>query len=261
MRAIALGYHDVSDAGPRSNGARLRSPYTVSSENFACQLDLIRELAGPEAIEVIQGRHNWHATVPVFLTFDDGNLSGYTNAAAELEKRKWRGHFFITTDWISRPGFLDPPRIRELHERGHVIGSHACSHPERMTRLTWQQLLDEWSRSCDLLSEIIGGPVKVASVPGGYYSRRVGAAAAAAGIEVLFTSQPRSDVSIVEDCFIIGRYWVRRTTPNAEVGAIAAGARWPRWRQAACWSLKSLIKQVTGRWYLSARRALGWSVM
>ena len=40
--------------------------------------------------------------------------------ADELEQMGWRGHFFITSDWIGRRGFLTAGQIRELRRRGHV---------------------------------------------------------------------------------------------------------------------------------------------
>ena len=59
-----------------------------------------------------------------------------------------------------------------------------------MAALTRAELDREWRQSIARLSAVLGDPVKVASVPGGYYSREVGESAAAAGIEALFTSEP-----------------------------------------------------------------------
>jgi len=95
---------------------------------------------------------------------------------------------------LARP-FLHPPpttsarraslpaeQIRDLHQRGHIIGSHSCSHPKRMSFCSRAELLQEWGRSCEILAGILGAPVTVASVPGGFYSRAVAEAAAEAGI-------------------------------------------------------------------------------
>jgi peptidoglycan/xylan/chitin deacetylase (PgdA/CDA1 family) len=83
-----------------------------------------------------------------------------------LERYGWPGYFFVATDWIGRPGCLNAARIRELDSRGHVIGSHSYSHPERMARQSWERLLAEWKASTEQLASILGYPVKVASVPG-----------------------------------------------------------------------------------------------
>ena len=76
--------------------------------------------------------------------------------AEMLEERGWSGHFFITTNYIGTYGFVTRTEIQELANRGHTIGAHSCSHPLRMARCTWQQLVEEWSRSCSTLGGIIG---------------------------------------------------------------------------------------------------------
>ena len=121
------------------------------------------------------------------LTFDDGAASA-VEAAEQLARRSWPGHFFIATDLVGSPGFLGWDDVCGLGRAGHVIGSHSCSHPDRMAACSGEQLLDEWSRSAGVLAEALGRPVSTASVPGGLYSSSVGRAAAAAGFTTLFTS-------------------------------------------------------------------------
>ena len=58
------------------------------------------------------------------LTFDDGGASAITHTAPALEARNWRGHFFMTVGQLGTPEFLGPAALRDLHRRGHVIGSH-----------------------------------------------------------------------------------------------------------------------------------------
>ena len=89
------------------------------------------------------------------ITFDDGGASALL-AGEELARRSWRGHFFIATDLIGRPGYLDWDGVRAVAEMGHVIGSHSCSHPDRMAACTWDQLMDEWSGSAAILAEELG---------------------------------------------------------------------------------------------------------
>jgi peptidoglycan/xylan/chitin deacetylase (PgdA/CDA1 family) len=191
------------------------------------------------------------------LTFDDGGVSAYTEIARRLEARGWRGHFFVTTGRIGQTAFLQAAQIRELHARGHVIGSHSETHPLRMARCSWDELLCEWRVSTDKLSEILSERVRVASVPGGLYSRAVAQAAAQAGLEILFTSEPTAQSHVVDGCLVLGRYGIQADTPAATAAAMAAGARAPRWRQAAWWQTKKAVKTVGGATYLNLRRA--WS--
>jgi peptidoglycan/xylan/chitin deacetylase (PgdA/CDA1 family) len=258
VKAISLGYHDVIDASPRRpmEAGRVAMRYKLDRRDFCNHLWSIGLQAAAVNVQTIDGYRTWRGERPVFLTVDDGAVSGYTRVADELELHNWRGHFFVTTDWIGRPGFLNRWQIRELRARGHVIGSHSCSHPERMSQLSWRELVQEWSQSCEVLSDILGQRVRVASVPGGFFSRKVAEAAAAASIEVLFTSEPKVRASVAGGCLVLGRYSVQRHTPSGVSGAIAAGARWPRWRQTFSWEAKKVVKAVTGDSYLTIRRFL-----
>jgi peptidoglycan/xylan/chitin deacetylase (PgdA/CDA1 family) len=255
MKAMSLCYHDVTDG---SNGALqgYRALYKLDREDFRKHMQSIQDREQKVAVRSIDRFQEWKGEVPAFLTFDDGELGSYTCVAPELEVHDWRGHFFITTDWIGRPGFMDRGQIRELHQRGHVIGSHSCTHPSRMSKLGRDELMKEWTESCAILSEILEEKVRVASVPDGYYSREVGKAAAAAGIEVLFTSEATATASVLDGCLILGRYFIQIHTSPAISGAIAAGRIWPRLRQTLLLELKRPVKALTGETYFAIRRYL-----
>jgi len=255
MRAISLGYHDVladrAATHPLSNSRRL---YALDLEDFRRHLQSVKERN--VHVATIARARSWEKQSPVFLTFDDGAECALSVVAGELERHGWRGHFFVTSDWIGRPGFLNKEQIRELHQRGHVIGSHSCSHPARMSRLSGKELMREWGQSCAVLSDILGDQVRVASVADGYYSRRVGQTAAVSGIEVLFTSEPRRSTWVVDGCLVLGRHFIQKHTPPRVSGKLAAGDFGPRWSQALRWYSKKPVKAVTGELYLKLRRYL-----
>jgi peptidoglycan/xylan/chitin deacetylase (PgdA/CDA1 family) len=255
MKAISLAFHDVTD-GMHGELVGYKALYKLRREDFRNHIRSIWQQGQEVDVSSIHCFRRWEGKAPVFLTFDDGELGAYTCVADELEKYGWRGHFFITTDWIGQAGFLDRAQIRELRSRGHVIGSHSCSHPARMSHLNGGELTREWSESCAILRDIIGEPVRVASVPDGFYSRKVGKAAAAAGIEVLFTSEATSATTVLDDCLILGRYFVQMHTPPSVSGAIATGKIWSRWRQTVLWEAKKAIKALTGESYFAIRRFL-----
>lgn len=255
MRAYSIGYHDVTD-GSNDELVEAKALYKLSREDFRKHMLSIKQRKQEIAVRTIDHFSEWQEEIPVFLTFDDGGLGAYTCVADELEHCGWRGHFFITTQWIAKPGFLDGTQMRELRNRGHVIGSHSCSHPARMSHLGWGELTREWSDSCAILSDILGEQVKVASVPDGFYSQKVGKAAAACGIEVLFTSEATSNTSVMGNCMILGRYFIQIHTPPTVSGAIVAGEIWPRWQQTALWQAKKGIKALTGESYFTIRQYL-----
>jgi peptidoglycan/xylan/chitin deacetylase (PgdA/CDA1 family) len=240
-------YHHVLDPA--------EEVYTVGTERFREHLDEIeRATRRPPALA-----HELTGPTPPagawMITFDDGGSSG-VHVGEELSRRSWRGHFFIQTDVVGQAGFLDWDEVRGLTDMGHVIGSHSCSHPDRMADLSWEQLLDEWSRSGQALAEALGRPIPTASVPGGLYSRSVGRAAAQAGFSTLFTSLPSQRVRSIDGCRLIGRYAIRSDTGADEATAAAAGRSLPWARQRAAWRLRGAVKTIAGRRYESLRRRL-----
>ena len=96
--------------------------------------------------------------------------------------------------------------------------------------------------------------MRVASVADGYYSRKVGQSAAAAGIQVLFNSEPVKSISTVDGCMILGRYSIKAETPASTSGAIASGALWPSLQQTGLWEAKKAMKALAGDSYLTLRK-------
>jgi len=256
VQALSIMYHDVvargefDSSGFAGGGADI---YKLEREEFAGHLEAIRGALGGKTVVLAEER--WDTGRPLFLTFDDGGAGAHMHAAPLLEERGWRGHFFITTDRIGTPGFLSAEQIRDLDRRGHAIGSHSCSHPARIASCPWDELLREWTGSARRLADLLGKPVTLASVPGGYYTRRVGDAAAAAGLRTLFTSEPTVRVGARGECRILGRYAIWRGMPAARSGDLAAGRLATRWKQAAWWEIKRGAKRVLGERYEKARGA------
>lgn len=252
-RAIALEYHDVvlADAFEASGfPGNAAASYKLTEQGFAEHLALLTSKHG-----VIDLRNDatWPARSGIALTFDDGGASAIERIAPMLEARGMRGAFFITTDRIDSAGFLTSAQIVDLHRRGHTIGSHSCSHPIRMTACSAGQLAREWGDSVARLVALLGEPVATASVPGGYYSRAVGEAAAAAGVRLLFTSEPSTRAERIGACRVVGRYTLRRGDRAARVAALvgdASGARRMEWIK---WNGKKVAKAVGGRAFLRLR--------
>lgn len=249
FRTLSITYHDVVEhqhhhhSGFPGPWAQI---YKLEPDEFALHLDAIRRAIGNRAVgSTVTGEGEG-----IFLTFDDGGVSAYRPVAPLLERHGWRGHFFITTDWIGKPGFLNDEQLRDLDRRGHMIGSHSCSHPTRMAHLPWAEMLREWTESTSRLAQIVGHPVTVASLPGGYYSRAVAKAAAYAGIQKLFTSEPTTAVAWVEGCQVLGRYVVQRGMGPEWSAGFAGGKMVPRLKQAVLWKAKGAAKRLGGRAYL-----------
>jgi peptidoglycan/xylan/chitin deacetylase (PgdA/CDA1 family) len=259
MKIISLMYHDVVD-GSEHQSSGFPWPdaaiYKLDRGQFAAHLNTIAGAVDHYPTTAFDLPSYPAEGTPLMLTFDDGGASAYTSIANGLEEKGWRGHFFVTTDFIDTPAFLSSDQIRDLHARGHVIGTHSCSHPTRMSHCGWDQMRREWSESVARLSDILSERVTVASVPGGHYSRKVAQAAARAGVEILFTSEPTARCHFVDRCLVLGRYTIHQGTPPALAAAIASGRLAPRLRQLLFWNAKKMTKAVGGEYYLRVRKSL-----
>src|SRR5262245_25376167 len=259
-RVISLMYHDVVKRAAHQQsgfGGEDAALYKLEPEQFERHLAAISKVVadGPILVTDLMSARAASAR-PWMITFDDGGLSSYTPIADQLEMIGWRAHFFITTDYIGAPAFMGREQIRDLHRRGHIIGSHSCSHPLRFAARPRAELKREWKESVSVLSDLLGEQVRIASVPGGLYSRRVAEAAAATKIEILFTSEPTTRCARVENCMVIGRYAIQRWMSPAVAAGMASGQIAPRFRQWLWWEIKKIIKTLGGAYYLRLRKSL-----
>jgi peptidoglycan/xylan/chitin deacetylase (PgdA/CDA1 family) len=249
-------YHDIIDSnaleGSGFSGVS-SSRYTMERVEFEAHMAALSKHmnGGPSlAPDLLQA---WPGNPSVMLTFDDGGLSAYTTVMNVLERYGWKAHFFIPTDWIGKPHFLKPEHIRALRARGHLIGSHSCSHPSMICRQDRESVLREWGESVDRLSDILGERVTIASVPGGYYSEQVARAASDAGVHALFTSEPTGRPHMVGSCRVFGRYMIRANTPHDREVRLIQGNYLLRAKEHAGWTMKKVAKKFDGKAYIRLR--------
>jgi peptidoglycan/xylan/chitin deacetylase (PgdA/CDA1 family) len=250
----ALMYHDLVATGAEDASGfpgRDAALYKVTPDQFERHLDALAAPA-PRPENPEPGTRN---PEPVVITFDDGGVSAMI-AADALERHGFVGHFFVTANYIGARGFLDEAQLRDLHARGHVIGSHSCSHPLRMGHCSWTQLLDEWTRSRAILEDVLGADVRIASVPGGDFAPSVAEAAARAGIAHLFSSEPTAASRRAFGLTLQGRFTIQKWTTAETVAGLVSGDWLPRARQAVVWNAKKLSKRVGGERYLKLRKLL-----
>jgi peptidoglycan/xylan/chitin deacetylase (PgdA/CDA1 family) len=261
VKLMTLIYHDVlADSGEDDSGfaGSDAASYKLLARDFHRHLDVIHGELGARTTCVVPDRAAMLrlADDALLLTFDDGGASGVDRIAGALEDRGWRGHFFVTSNYIGRPSFLGPADLRRLHVNGHVVGSHSASHPVRISHCPAAQIAAEWRDSCARISDILGVPVTAASVPGGFHSSQVGHLAAAAGVEILFTSEPRN-VARPEDALqVIGRFSITRRTTDRHLRSLVRGDAAALLSQRLAWDTKKILKRVGGEAWLAVRRRL-----
>lgn len=87
----------------------------------------------------------------ISFTYDDGTLCHYQEIAPELEKRGFRGTFWIVganigTDVPDYP-YMTWEQVTELSQRGHEMSNHSWTHPN-LVGMTTEQIRQEISL-CD----------------------------------------------------------------------------------------------------------------
>jgi peptidoglycan/xylan/chitin deacetylase (PgdA/CDA1 family) len=255
MQTVSLLFHDVYAADPRESGfvSPAADRYKLSLQQFDAQLAGLAQVRAdvPVLLQDISGGINPELSsgYPYLVTVDDGGVSYYTLVADRLEARGWRGHCFVSTDAIGTRGFLSASQLRELDRRGHVIGTHSASHPARFSACEPAHMREEWARSRMVLEDLLGHKVEIASVPGGYYSRRVARSARDAGLRVVFTSEPVTASHDEEGTLVIGRFTLRRGHPTDRAGLLAHCEPWARYQEWASWRAKGLVKPLLGPLY------------
>ncbi len=138
---------------------------------------------------------NWNSE-NVLFTFDDSYQCVFENAYPLLQDSGFIGAVFVVTNYIGKKNNWDinfglkfshmtVEQLRELHEKGWIIGSHSHNHLD-LTRLPYAKLRDELKISKEILEEIIGDEVFAIAYPYGRYNQKVLEAAAETGYIVGF---------------------------------------------------------------------------
>lgn len=173
-RVTVLLYHRVTDS--------VRDNLTVGIEQFDRQMMLLRRhfnlIDLPDLIEMERVPRTDRPTVCV--TFDDGYLDNFTNAAPILLRHQVPATFFVATGLIGttrqfphdvRRG--NPPiplmnwdHLREMHSEGFTIGSHTVNHIDCASEAT-ETVRSELQESRETLRHELGLDRLIFSYPYG----------------------------------------------------------------------------------------------
>lgn len=229
---IVLMYHDVISEECRVSGFQKTGAwqYTLSVEHFE---EHVKRLEDYRQVE---------------YTFDDGGCSFLHTIAPVLEKYGKRGVFFIATKYIGTPGFLTEEAIKELDQRGHQIAAHSHTHPTKISTLSVEYILREWSESKQILERIVGHEVTMAAVPGGAVSKAVLLSMAEVGFTNIYISEPTTEIKNLNSSLIIGRFAVTRRVAADDLVRLVEH-RYVRLQWQIRYKLLSAVKWLLGSNY------------
>jgi peptidoglycan/xylan/chitin deacetylase (PgdA/CDA1 family) len=97
------------------------------------------------------------------LTFDDGPNPAWTPRLLDiLAEHNVRATFFM----VGKFAKAEPELARRVADAGHLIGNHTWSHPD-LSRTREANVLDELTRTNDLLAKITSKPIRYFRPPFG----------------------------------------------------------------------------------------------
>lgn len=96
----------------------------------------------------------------VSFTFDDGNKDNFTIAAPELEKRGWRGTFWLNCSRIpgevlGKKSRMTWDDVRDMHQRGHEMSNHGWDH-KNLTKIPYEEAVEEIEKNDSAIFANIG---------------------------------------------------------------------------------------------------------
>ena len=113
----------------------------------------------------------------VSLTFDDSMKEHYTIVAPELEKRGFRGTFWMCGGWMPAEPQYDTTHFtwaeaKEMSDKGHKMSNHSWSHPN-MTTLSEDELKEQIRKNDEAILANLGKPSTTFCFPYNAYNDAV----------------------------------------------------------------------------------------
>jgi peptidoglycan/xylan/chitin deacetylase (PgdA/CDA1 family) len=234
---VCLMYHDVTVEPMHTAGGK--EFFSVTRAVFDGQLRQLADL-GLRACTVEQavdaraadsGSVDASAAGPMIAcSFDDGDAGQFERAFPVLVSHGMSATFFITTDWVGRPGYVSWNGLREMKAAGMSLQSHTRSHPF-LSELDAAALREELHASRAELDQQLNQRTTSLAFPGGDPPRRdLRPQLHEEGYSVIATSRwginrPRAAARKSAPV------WVNRCTIRGDLspevfGRIAKGDRW-----------------------------------
>lgn len=150
--------------------------YSVSPDVFASHLQILADSGYNSVLPDELYNYLVHdgnlPDKPFIISFDDSRTEHYTIAAPELEKRKFRGAFFIMTVTNNKKNYLSSDEIAKLSDRGHTIGLHSWDHvmaTKYNDSTIWEKQVYAPKRK---LEDMIDKTIDYWAYPNGVYNRK-----------------------------------------------------------------------------------------
>lgn len=167
-----LCYHQVRDY--RLTDSKIARDYIVPPAVFGEQMKTLAD-SGYKTIlpDELYAYMADGAAIPekaLMLSFDDTDLEQFTVAVPEMEKYGFKGVFFIMTVSLGRPDYMNKEQVKQLADKGHIIGSHTWDHHnvKKYAEADWVTQIEKPSK---LLETITGSKLTHFAYPFGLWNK------------------------------------------------------------------------------------------
>jgi peptidoglycan/xylan/chitin deacetylase (PgdA/CDA1 family) len=238
---VFLMYHELERPGrslSQTDPGYVR--YIVTENDFRAQMEWLGS-SGLAGTSVGSSLHEPERPA-VVITFDDGCETDFLVAAPILKQLGFGATFYVTSGFLSKPGYMSIAQLRELSCLGFEIGCHSMTHPY-LPDVDEAGLRREMVGAKNDLEQILGTAVEHFSCPGGQCDDRVVAVAREGGYQSVATSEIRANDADT-DRFALGRVAILRGMRLGTFSQICDGR--------ILWKLR--LRDRTNR---AAKRALG----
>ena len=167
-----LCYHQIRDFKPTDG--KVGKNYIAPIANFKAQMKMLADSGYhtilPDQLYDYLTTGKQLPSKPVMVTFDDTRLDQYTVGLPEMNKYGFKGVFFIMTVSLDRPGYMTKEEVKELSDKGNVIGSHTWDH-HMVTKYTGNDWNIQVEKPSKELASIIGKPIQYFAYPFGLWNK------------------------------------------------------------------------------------------
>lgn len=137
-------YYSASQSSTSRSWTEQRFRFYVSEDCLGMVLHL---LDSPGVLDTRRHSLREIAAAPlsqamVSISFDDGHESNLSIGALELERRGWRGSFYLAPELLEGEGYLSWAQAEGLAAKGHEIGAHSSTH-RSLVEVPADELRDE----------------------------------------------------------------------------------------------------------------------
>lgn len=233
-RVVVFNHHRVSDAIDEHDN------YCISRSALFTHFKTIKESGVP--VININNLADASGDFSVALTFDDGYSSDYDIVVPLFEQFTYSAAFFPIVNCINEPGRLSGMQIKQLAEKGFVIGSHGISHMLLKNR-SLQEIKSELTQSREVLENMIGKGIIHFAPPYGWYNKRLIQLVNGAGYRKLMTTGLKINTINTNSTVIYRWNITNRTSEQMLKKVLLSGGRLPL-NMAVSTGLKQFAKKL-----------------